>query len=167
MQLSFSPSSMLADSTMVPSPQPHCHPRTVRWCGHYSVSSQLSCQVVSCLCLVPLRLLSKIHLLAQLALTSCLRYRFPKKEWILLFSRAGVLPLPSCPGMTLLEVVKLQEDCCLWPGARMGMITGMRNSNPCEVCCIHRAHEHDPNPRLSFVPFWVSPLIVFPDSCPR
>lgn len=107
----------------------HFHPRPVRWYGHYPVSSQLFCQVVSHLCLVPLWLLSKVHLLAQLTVTSRLRYRFPKKEWILLFSQVGMHPLPFCPGMALLEVVVLEEYCCMWPGDGMGMVEDTRKSN--------------------------------------
>lgn len=78
-----------------------------------------------------------------------------------------MFPLPSCPGMALLEVVELEGYCYMWPGTGMGMVEDTRNRIPQEVRCIPRTHDHDPNSCLGFIPFQVPPQILFVVLCSR
>lgn len=68
------------------------------------VSSQLSSGFLSLRCATLVAL--KGSLLAWPTLTSCLQHRFPKRNELCSSHR-----LSSCPGMALLEVVRLEVDC--------------------------------------------------------
>lgn len=125
------------------------------------VPSQLSSGFLPLLCATLTALKGS---LAWLTLTSHLQQRFPKRNEFRSSHRWG---FSSChPVLGLLEVFRLLVDSKAWPNA--GRVENMRNKNLWEVCCIHRDHEHHPNPGISFTPFWVPPqsysLVRVPDS---